>query len=342
MARKRRTTNKNNIVIVCEGTDTEYKYLSDLKEYIKRILPGRFSDIRIVPTTEELLTCINRNKNKKLKNIHPWAYYIQEEDNQKDFDTYRAQPIRYVREAELFTINDGYEEAWAVYDHDDFAHHEFAKSHADAVNVNIAFSSISFEEWFLLHFERNDKAFSKSVCKKNKEDIMCGTGEHQSDCHGDICVGGRIRENKYIPDYGKSMNGLFMQLFDKHKVAIVNAAWSRALHHNPMDFWRFNPLTTVDRLISRLLGYDQEYAWIHDTRNFTIDRTQLKLLQDTITNIGHNPIILNYIVYDNRMEMISEHKTEIITPNSSIQLQIHADGRFIGIVDNKDIKITTI
>lgn len=343
MARKRRTTDKNNIVIVCEGTDTEVKYLTDLKKYIENHFPDRFTDIRIVPTAEELVAATNRNKNKKLKEANPWAYYIQEEENEEDFNTYRSQPTRYVREAELFTLNNGYIEAWAVYDFDNFPDHELAKKHADKTGVNVAFSSISFEEWILAHFERNEKAFNKSVCKENKEDIMCGTGAHINDCHGAKCVGGHIRECNHIPEYGKNMDGLFKLLFDKHKVAIVNASWTRGLHHQAKDKpWECNPLTTVDRLIARLLDYKQEYSWIYDPGNLAIDRTILNISEKMVTNSGENSVAFSYRVYDARMEEIEECNTGIILPGNTIQLQIPENGKFLGIIDRKDIKITPL
>ncbi len=342
MARKSRTTNSNSIVIVCEGTETEVRYLTDLKDFVVQNFPDRFSDIRIVPTAQELVVCTTRNKNKKLKDAWPWAYYVQDEYDQVEFDKYRPQPTRYVREAELFILNDGYNEAWAVYDHDNFTDHQFAKEHANQVNVNIAFSSISFEEWILLHFERNEKAFCKSVCKQKKQDIMCGTGAHDDDCHGEVCVGGHIREQKHIPLYGKNMDGLFAHLFDKHNLAIANAAWTRGLHDNPDSFWEYNPLTTVDRLIARLLDYNQEYSWIRDTDNFALDRTTLKLEEQEISNTGDNPIAFRYRTYNDLMTFISECNTGIIEPGTTMRLDIPANAKYIGFISNRDIKLTAI
>lgn len=341
MARKRRTTNTNNIVIVCEGTDTEVKYLTDLKSYVEHTFPDRFSNIRIVPTAEELVVANDRNKNKKLKEDHPWAYYIQEEDNECDYEKYKAQPTRYVREAELFVINDGYHEAWAVYDHDNFSDHAFAESHAREANVNIAFSSISFEEWILVHFERNSRPFCKSVCKKHGEDIMCGTGVHTDDCHGHVCVGGHIREQRYIPEYGKSMSGLFQQLFDRHKIAIVNAAWLRSLHRD-RHFWECNPFTTVDSLIGRLLDYKQDYAWIPNTDNFTILRTDLSLVGQTIKNIGTISVAFDYEIFDANMTSIFKHNTGVITPGCTFELQVPENGVLIGILDRTVTKVISL
>lgn len=44
-------------------------------------------------------------------------------------------------------------------------HQEARKDAENIDNLHIAFSAYSIEEWFLLHFERNAKAFDCSECK---------------------------------------------------------------------------------------------------------------------------------------------------------------------------------
>ena len=129
-----------------------------------------------------------------------------------------------------------------------------------------------------------------------------------------------ILEQKHIPLYGKNMDGLFAHLFDKHNLAIANAAWTRGLHDNPDSFWEYNPLTTVDRLIARLLDYNQEYSWIRDTDNFALDRTTLKLEEQEISNTGDNPIAFRYRTYNDLMTFISECNTGIIEPGTTMRL----------------------
>lgn len=342
MARKIRSTRRNSIVIVCEGTDTEVKYLTDLAAYVNSNFPDRFTDIRIVPTAQELVVATQRAKNRKqLKNCNPYAYYVQEEDNALDYDNYRAQPTRYVREAELFLKDGTYGEAWAVYDHDNFPEHEDASTHAKTVGVNIAYSSISFEEWILIHFERNKYAFSKSVCKRHKKDISCGSNVHPDDCHGRICVAGRIREQKFIPEYGKSMDGLFKTLFPNHKLAIINAAWLRSLHQNE-NLWMCNPITTVDRLISRLMDYSVEYSWIASDCSFDLDRFKLKLHDGQVENIGDCTMAFDYKIYDEIMNPIIQANTGAINPGGTCRLTVPTKGRYIGFIGHRDIKVTAL
>ncbi len=54
------------------------------------------------------------------------------------------------------------DEVWAVFDKDGYTKHHEAFDIAKSNNVNIAFSSISFEFWVLLHFEYTTRPFNKS------------------------------------------------------------------------------------------------------------------------------------------------------------------------------------
>ncbi|MCK5848078.1 MAG: RloB domain-containing protein [Caldisericia bacterium] len=52
--------------------------------------------------------------------------------------------------------------AWIVYDKDGYTLHPQTFNDARQCNVEIAFSSISFEYWILLHFKYTSRAFSNS------------------------------------------------------------------------------------------------------------------------------------------------------------------------------------
>ena len=52
---KKRSTNKNNIIILCEGTDTEFNYFTELKEYVEQTAPERFLNIKVVPGQSEII-----------------------------------------------------------------------------------------------------------------------------------------------------------------------------------------------------------------------------------------------------------------------------------------------
>lgn len=284
---------KTNIVIVCEGTDTEVNYLRELVEYAKATYPDRFSKIDIVPTPEELKICEARNKNKKKRKLANdymggWYYTIGEPDPD-DYKKYCQQPTRYVREAQLYLADGSFSEAWAVYDKDIFPDHKNARDLADTEpNLHIAYSSIAIEEWLLLHFECNPKAFVRSVCKDNKKDILCGTGRHPADCHGTLCVGGRLREN-FLPDYEKTNEGLFYRLLPRLTQARAGAAWTRQLQPEK-DIWERNPYTDFDKLVDRLLG-QTSFKWCREGEELQTTATKLKIEGVNLVNCGNGNFV---------------------------------------------------
>lgn len=257
MARVRRTTSKNNIVILCEGTDTEVNYFKDLRNHVDY----RFDEIKILPIVEEKVS--HKNNNRKQRQLKSSShYYEKEEQNNEDYEKYRAQPVRYVREVQLIMQEDGYIEGWAVFDKDKFTHHAEAFSLAASVEgLHIAFSSYCFEEWLLAHFERNPQPFSVSVCKDiNGKDKGCGNGVDE-DCHGSICLGGRLRECGYIPNYAKNIDSIFLNYtLPRLEHCYMNAAWIRTLSSSQAIYER-NPYTDVDVLVKRLLGDNREHYW---------------------------------------------------------------------------------
>lgn len=234
--RTKRKTNQNNLVILCEGTETEFTYFTEAKQFVEDHYPHRFSKIKIVPVHSERIM----KKNPKRKSIGPlkkadatpWHYYCMEETSEEEYNKYKAQPVRYVRETQLYMEREGYNEGWAVFDREGHPAHPGAFALANSVpNLHIAFSSYSFEEWFLVHFEKNKTAFQSA---------------------GSLIE--RLRLKNYIPDYTKNMKGLFRKYtLPMKEKAFTYAAWTRTLSPDAAIYER-NPYTDVDRLMERLLG----------------------------------------------------------------------------------------
>lgn len=297
MARTKRTTNKNNIIILCEGTETEVKYFEDIRDFVNTNAPSRFSDIRIVPIVEDVISV--KNSKRKPRTLRPsleCRYYEKAEQSADIYNKYKAQPIRYVREVQLFMEEDGYMEGWAVFDKDTFSHHKEAFSLAESVEgLNIAFSSYSFEEWFLAHFERNSHPFDASVCKdSNDKDKGCGTGVFD-DCNGAICLAGRLRECKYIPDYAKSQESIFENYTLSHlEQCYVNAAWMRSLSIGPI--YQRNPYTDVDLLVKNLLDDVRVHHWHDLNETFEYCRCMISVNYTngnlTINNSSSTPVVV--------------------------------------------------
>ncbi len=282
MARKKQTSRKTNIVILCEGTDTEFNYFNNAKEYVMRQYPGRFSSIKVVPVSSEVIKHKNL-KNRKARPLQPvsgYHYYCQWENSKEEYDAYKAMPTRFVRETQLFMEREGYVEGWAVFDKDIHPDHEKAFDLARSVsNLHIAFSSYCFEEWLLAHFERNEQAFSHSECMATKYDSKeCGTGVSPDDCHGTVCLAGLLREKKYIPSYSKLKTADIFEQYTLNRIDQVcaNAAWLRSLSSTGKIYER-NPYTDVDRLVMRLLDKQESYEWYSVGESFAYGGTQLAI-----------------------------------------------------------------
>lgn len=356
MSRKIRESHKNNIVIVCEGSDTEPFYLFDLKKYLK----NRFDDVRIVPFGSEAKDAMSRDTNLKSSrrkrttnapkgNKSGKFYWVMEEEDEESYERFRQQPTRYVREAQLF-LDEGYVEAWAVYDHDKFPDHSNARELAGKEpKVNIAFSSVSFEEWLLLHFERCPKAFLRSCCKEDKKDIGCGDhlSDHPNDCHGKNCVAGYLREKNYIRDFSKSKSDLYTQ-YSKNRLTLarINAAWVRSLWKNSQPAYDKNPYTDFDKLIERLLGLPDHYIWIGDSENTLVGKSAISIQRNrttsiiTIQNTGHSTFLSSWSLLDNNGIPEENPARLMLSPDDSIDITCPF-GHYLCIGDDKNKYIVT-
>lgn len=274
-------THKNNLLILCEGTDTEYNYFINAKEYVERTYPDRFTKIKVVPAHSEIIQTKNPKRKRKkslLTATDMPHYWCLEEHSVEEYERYKQQPTRYVREAQLYLEDEGFTEGWAIFDKDVHSDHVNAFALATRVpNLHIAFSSYSFEEWFLAHFERNMHAYEHSECMLTKHHSkMCGTGV-ADDCHGTVCLGGHLREQKHIPEYSKSTEKLFeVYTLPRLEAAFINAAWLRHLENGAI--YNRNPYTNVDALIARLLNKQEQYEWSDRNTIFDYAGTQLKVI----------------------------------------------------------------
>ena len=256
------------ILIICEGTNSEPNYFKGIKEHIinDNIWPEGVSiDIRPKPPLEKEMDGIDnfsnhktRRKKRKLK-----ANHIQIADIE---DRFKSVPVRYVREAQIGLEDSTYNEVWAVFDKDYHPKTKEAFELADEVingkQVNIAFSSISFEHWVLLHFEKNNSAFQRSECKDDqKRTINCGTQSNINDCQGKNCVAGYIKTKKYLTKYSKNAQINLYALLSGHTLkAIENTSWIKhKISGSPV--YTLNPYSTVDILVKRLLKLDDIFYW---------------------------------------------------------------------------------
>ena len=159
-------------------------------------------------------------------------------------DGSKTDPLNMVKEAKKSQKN--YDEVWVVFDkdRDRDTQNLQAIELASKSKINIAFSSISFESWVLLHFEKFKTNFERSDCESRGS--MCN-------CNGDICISTYIKLN-YYQSYQKGKSKLYDELYDKLDIALEFSAWLRC-HHEPLNSIHvLNPFTDIDRLISLLLS----------------------------------------------------------------------------------------
>lgn len=328
MAKK--SFNTNNLVIICEGTETEQSYF----EFLTQKVRDKFDDIRVVPNPEEKLAAekLRAGQNRRLKRLasennekaKKAPLYITFVETEPDVDTnynkFKKAPAKYVREAYFWMKNNGYSEAWAVYDLDDTddPNHSIHKRTKEFISNNIsslhkAFSAYSFEEWLLLYFERCNTEFRNSAYKKvtgkkqnNDPEYDCNGRQcqHKKNC-GAECIGDYLDRKGYANAicknkvYSKNDGKIYAQaIYEDEKLrhrAYVNAAWTRSIKNDV--FYDCNPYSDVDQLIMRLIGDKKEIRWIKTSESFTLGAHSFTIEQNNgslyISHQGYETCILN-------------------------------------------------
>ncbi len=130
------------------------------------------------------------------------------------------------------------DELWVVFDKDGYTKHHEAFCKAKDNGVNIAFSSISFEYWLLLHFEYTSSSFQKS---KNVEHAL----------------------KKHLPDYEKKWTEIFEKVSHLIQDAIIHAKRRKkevgTANYDDCKIYKLNPYTNVDELLHAIENLRSEY-----------------------------------------------------------------------------------
>lgn len=238
----------------------------------------------------------------------------------------KTDALGLIREAQ--SRGDEFDELWVVFDKNGYTKHSeafaLAEGNGHRKKVNIAFSSIAFEHWLLLHFEKCATSFAKSDCKDAKEHaLFCGTNRHEQDCHGERCVAGYIRQNNYCRDYAKSNNySFYLNYKEKTEKALQNAAWLRfkteqELTENGGKIYAINPYTDIDTLVKRLLGIQTNYIWARINEPIKVKDLMLKIENTpnsfiiTITNKGKTVFVLNPQNLGNHFQLLNQEEISL-------------------------------
>ena len=206
MPKKRRVNKrkpKKRILILCEGRETEPNYFNGLKR--DKAQRNRLAALRIEVYDS------NKSTGKEL--------------------VIQAKHLKTIARQE----KNPYDDAWVVIDKDGYMKHPHAFDQARANKINIAFSSISFEFWFLLHYDYTTRSFSKA------DDLI------------------RYLRSRYMADYDKTDDN-YSKLKELTTDAIQHAVRAREYFQNDLDrgkrIYELNPYTDVDVLVDKLLKLD--------------------------------------------------------------------------------------
>lgn len=293
---------RKNILIVCEGEGTEPDYFKEIRDIL--LDNGVEVSIEIKPRPKEKFKKENFKLRKGAKKRELQKPEIDIPSCEIE-GIYTAQPTRYVREAQLGLEDNTYDEVWAIFDKDGHPKHEEAFELANVIvggkKVNIAFNSIAFEYWILLHFESNSTAFIKSMCREAKKPLKCGSNKHHYDCHGTNCVCGRIVTQNFL-DYEEGKKSFNFKKFHPN----VNSAIERAIllrksyigNTNPI--YKLNPYTDTDRLVYKLLHLDKfDLFWFQFNEVQAIEQIEISFIfhkqniNVIINKIVNTTVILN-------------------------------------------------
>ncbi|MFI3280140.1 MAG: RloB family protein [Rikenellaceae bacterium] len=253
---RRRRQLHRSIGIVCEGTKTENLYIFKVFEDNPALLKVRRHIIPKETAEPRVVRANNKRPRRSLKGSELLMYHELTESNRIDYNRYKSQPLRYVREAYLLKEEENCSEVWAIFDKDFHPSHRRAFDYAQRWGVNIAFNSLSFEQWVLLHFEKSKREFLHVQCKGHGGARFCN---ERIPClnPAEECLCGYLRRS-HISNYSKSDAGLYRTLSSHLGQAVENAAWLRFEYRNVQNriYWR-NPYSDMDRLILHLINFEK-------------------------------------------------------------------------------------
>ncbi len=268
------------LLIVCEGENTERAYFQSISDLAQNnsVVWTEGINITISPILrtnekEDFNTShkINHKKKRKQRKLQAARTLTQNEIE----DKYKAEPIRFVREAQLGLKDGAFDEAWAVFDYDNrnCIHAAFDLANSGDKKVKIAYSNYSFEMWVLMHFEKNKTAFSASECREKKEILNCNSGIHLNDCYGSKCISGYLRKKEYLIESTKETISLYPKLENSLEFAFHNAAWLRKQYNLSQSLDKLTAYTDVDYLVKRLFNRNDLIKWIGFNNDFLIKKT---------------------------------------------------------------------
>ena len=270
---------KYSILIICEGEKTEPLFFNSIRD---RIIDKRY-DIGDVKITIRPEPEVEDEKEESSGEIEHRAYKgkIRTTKTPKVKIT-GAPPLKWIIEGQKELSEGVFNEVWAVFDKDQHPKckeaFEEADKEIDGKKVQVAFSSICFEYYILLHFTKIYYLFNKSECRDrdpNGKDLRydCGRNTHPKDCHGEKCINGFARMHGFWEE-SKGDTSMFGLVEDKLFKGFVYSQWLRHISditEGERPIYERNPYITVDRLIKRLTGETNQWRYLSVDKPETVD-----------------------------------------------------------------------
>ena len=193
--RRKKRSVKPRLLILCEG-ETERNYFLAMREDVD------FKS-KMAATNIDIATAKNSTPEQVVKEALKRETAAKQENNE-------------------------YQKIWLVFDHDNHTHRKKAYEDANRADFEVAFSSICFENWYLLHFVKTARTFTEASKLINEL-------------------------KKHYPNYQKAKQNDFANLKEDLDKAMNNADWQRKqINDRGQHITDNNPWTDVDKLITYL------------------------------------------------------------------------------------------
>lgn len=268
------------ILIICEGEKTEPLFFTAIKDHIIEQQNDEQSlKIQLTVAPEPRIEEKRKKKTVKHKGKRKARTSKPIESIDKIEIIKGTPPLRWVKTAIRELKSGAFDEVWTVFDDDNHPAQaeafEAAKEIFNGKTINIAFSSRSFEQYLLTHFEKSNNKFLKTDCKhkkgNNSYSNYCGTNTNPLlDCNGKSCINGYAATKNYwknSKENNSKCSNTFLLIKDKLEIGFKNSSWLRFKDEKPNSpIYQKNPYTDVDILVKKLTNNDNLYSWInHDT-----------------------------------------------------------------------------
>lgn len=332
------------ILIVCEGQNTEPNFFKSIRD---KIIDKEYDigDVKItispIPKNDDNENVDSPVKHKE-ERIKRTTKVLDDEIEEEIKEVSGPHPLNWVLTAQSKLKDGTYDEAWAVFDHDNHPARKEAFEEAaqpvDGKYVNIAFTSRSFEYYLLLHFERIFNKFDYTDCKiiigDKKKLTYCGTNLHpESDCNGSLCINGYAQTKNYWKneksDNTKDNKSTFPLIHDKLIVGFENSAWLRYksnIEQGDLEIYDRNPYVSTDKLVKRLTGNDNNWKWVSHNSTVSVNKAEITIGVKVLSfkNIDTRSFIIkqnSFTIVENGSRIIFG-KQILVNPNKTVTFNI--------------------